>query len=227
MNAIINLGNPLKNFAAIASAVVKKPVRRRLKITGARVFYSDKLSVTSGLYGAGMVQDCLTELLNEGLIHRHIRMILVGSMGSVSEDISLDDVVLPDPALCAYYDFEGCEVTQDQALRSALARVLKARGYKAMTYRHGSSYAVFDYHTDFKAYKSSLYDDVRGLDCGEVFMGMEFARKNDIRAGAVLYCSDSPKDHITEMTDQEFAERAARYDLLLNTAAAEILSSDV
>jgi hypothetical protein len=225
VDAIVNLGNPLKKMTDVLRKLLPAASHRALKITGARIWSSRRLLMTSPLYGAAMVRDCLAELWNGGAIQTRDRVILVGSMGSLSDAIATNDVVLPNPALCAYYGFGNRELRQSPSVMSRLRQQLRASGYPVKVYRHGSSYAVFDQHTDHTTYKNRLYGNrVSGVDCGEVFVGMEFLKAQRVLVGAILYCSDSPGDHILNVGHRTFAKRAANYDLLLNEVAAQALS---
>lgn len=224
MDAIVNLGNPLKKMTHVLSKLLPGSRHRALKITGARIWSSPRFLITSPLYGAAMVRDCLAELWNGSAIQAHDRVILAGSMGSLNDTIATNDLVLPNPALCAYYGFKGRELHQSLAVMGRLRQQLRARGYPAKVYRHGSSYAVFDQHTDHATYKSTLYGNrVSGVDCGEAFIGMEFLQRRRVLVGAVLYCSDSPRNHILNVGNRTFARRAADYDLLLNEVAVHAL----
>jgi purine-nucleoside phosphorylase len=221
VNAIINLGNPLKDFSGVAAGVIGNAVPRRLRITGVTAFSTSGVVLTSPAYGAGMTLDCLEELCDANLIDSGESLIFVGSMGSLWEGIRQADVVLPEPCLCAYYGFEGRELHQDPDLYNTVRLLLQEAKIPAVSYRHGSTFAVFDPHTDHKSYSSSLYDaSVRGVDCGEVFIGLEFAERNRMRAAAVLYCSDSPETHITDIGAEAFGRTAAQFDSLLNGIAA-------
>lgn len=225
MHAIINLGNPSKDFSRLAEIILKHPQRTNLKITGIPIFSSSEFLLTGAGYGAGMILDCLEELRLEGMIGPGARLVLVGSMGSLSNDILLGDVVIPEPCLCAYYGFEGQELYQAPEMRKAAASGLKDAGLSAKQYKHGSSFAVFDPHTNHEAYVSSLYDQsVMGVDCGEVFIGISFAYKNEMHPAAILYCSDSPRAHIADIGHEEFNRRAADLDLLLNRIAASVVT---
>jgi hypothetical protein len=53
LNGIINLGNPLKDMRTICPSACSQPTQTTMKITGARIFSSGELFVTSPLYGAG------------------------------------------------------------------------------------------------------------------------------------------------------------------------------
>jgi purine-nucleoside phosphorylase len=227
MNAIVNLGNPSKDMTAIATSVLPGYSAEVLKLTGIKVYRKDNLLLTSPAYGAGMTLDSLEEMRLKGWIGANDAIILVGSMGSLSAKINLEDIVLPNPVGCAYYGNDGVWLEQDAQLLEALTKSLGKNGTTAVKYKHGSSFAVFDPHTDITTYTSSLYDhDVDGLDCSEVFIGIQFAGKNGMKVGAVLYCSDSPESHITDVGDAEFMRRASAADLLLNRIAADILTAD-
>jgi hypothetical protein len=220
MNTIVNLGNPSKDMTAVADTVLTSHSYESLKLTGIKVYRKEHLLLTSPAYGAGMTLDCLEEMRMTGLIGSNDAIILVGSMGSLSGKINLEDIVLPNPVGCAYYGFDGVWLEQDAQLLEALRKSLGKNGTTAVKYKHGSSFAVFDPHTDITTYTSSLYGhDVDGLDCSEAFIGIQFA-------GTVLYCSDSPQFHITDVGDAEFTRRASAADLLLNKVAAEILTAD-
>jgi hypothetical protein len=222
MAAILNLGNPSKDFTPVAEAALGVFEARALKITGARLFRTASIILTSGLYGAGMTLDCLEEMARSGLLRPRDKLILVGSMGSLVNDIELGDVVIPNPCVCAYYGYDGLEVVQDLALLGNLKRALLPG--MPPEYRHGSSFAVFDPHTDHEKYVSSLYGTrVQGVDCGEVYIGLEFARRMDVEAAAVLYASDTPSQHINDIGDVEFAKLAYRNDVTLNSVAASVL----
>jgi hypothetical protein len=224
MNAIVNLGNPLKDMSGATS--VATSTCRSLTITGVQVFSSAGLLLTSPVYGAGMILDCLEELWTSKLLSPSSSVILIGSMGSLTDRISLGEIVFPNPSLCQYYGYAGRELHQDESLMEALKAGLQGQGCRPVTYRHGSSFAVFDPHTDHKSYTSSLYDNsVIGVDCGEVFIGLEFGQRRGIPTAAALYCSDSPTSHITDIGEHEFRRRAAENDVLLNTVAATVLNT--
>lgn len=226
MNAVVNLGNPRKDMSAVAHSVLGEYSSDSLKITGIEVYKKEPVLLTSAAYGAGMTLDCLQEMTMSGLIGPDDAILLVGSMGSLSKDIVLSDVVLPNPSCCAYYGFEGAALEQDQHLLERLKESFAKRRIKVSEYKHGSSFAVFDPHTDHVTYQSSLYqDDIKGVDCGEVFVGIQFGAEHGLRVGAVLYCSDSPEVHIANIGEAEFAKLASRADLLLNEVAARILVS--
>jgi purine-nucleoside phosphorylase len=172
-----------------------------------------------------MVLDCLEEMWLQKLLGSRSRFVLVGSMGSLADGIALRDIVIPNPALCAYYGFAGREIWQDAPMRESLLSALQSGGYKPKQYRHGSSYAVFDPHTDHKTYTTSLYDKtVTGVDCSEVFIGLEFAARKGIRVAAALYCSDTPAHHISDVGELEFERTARENDLLLNRVSADLLA---
>lgn len=215
-------------MSVVVSAIMPTYAQTILKITGAHVYSCGELAVTSPLYGAGMVLDGLEEMWAAGLIAPNDSIVLIGSMGSLTNAFSLGEVVLPNPSLCNYYGFEGREIYQDGALMKSLVGQLKVRGLMPVEYRHGSSFAVFDPHTDHHGYTTSLYEaSVVGVDCGEVFIGQEFAQRKDLRAAAMLYCSDTPLTHIADLGEQEFSNRAIACDLLLNTVAAWVLNRPI
>ncbi len=227
MDAIINLGKPAKDIERIVGRLVQAtaPSRRMLKITGASVFYARELNIVSPLYGAGMVLDSLQELWEDRAIEDGSRLILVGSMGSLSREISFGKVIAPNPCVCAYYGFAGTELHQDPDLLSRVRFALREVGQELTEYRHGSSFAVYDPHTDHSTYTSSLYgSSVLGVDCGEAFIGLEFARRKGLAAAVALYCSDDPDKHISDIGYGKFIEMESRFDLLLNTAAAQALA---
>jgi len=225
MNAIVNFGNPRKDMATVANTVLGRYSREDLKITGVEIYRTHNLLVTSATYGAGMTLDALHELKNNGLVKHGNAVVFVGSMGSLKEEeISLGDVVVPNPAGCAYYGFDGLWLRQDENLLTAIESALGDTNIAYREYKHGSSFAVFDPHTNHETYTSSLYvNDVIGVDCGEVFIGLHFASLNEMRAAAMLYCSDSPKTHIGNIEITEFNKRAAEIDILLNRIAAGVL----
>lgn len=225
MKAIINFGNPRKDMKFVADAVLSKHSQSQLKITGLETYESNGILLSSAAYGAGMTFDALYELKNTGLIERGDAVIFVGSMGSLcEEEITLGDVVIPHPVCCAYYGFDGLSLWPDRPLLEFVEEALANSGISYREYKHGSSFAVFDPHTDQETYNSSLYaNDVIGVDCGEVFLGLHFAQLNEIRAAAVLYCSDSPKTHIADIGIDEFNRRATDWDTLLNNIAAQAL----
>jgi len=226
MNAVVNLGNPRKDMAAVADSVLGEYSRDSLKITGMEIYSKETVLLTSAAYGAGMTLDSLQEMTMRELIGPGDAILLVGSMGSLSKDIVLNDVVLPNPSCCAYYGFEGAWLEQDRHLLNRLREIFAELGIQVSEYRHGSSFAVFDPHTDHVTYKSSLYqDDVKGVDCGEVFVGIQFGADHGLRVGAVLYCSDSPEVHIANIGEAEFAKLASQADRLLNEVAVRILVS--
>ena len=227
MKAIVNFGNPRKDMTTVANTVLGSYSRRDLKITGVEIYQQDNLILTSAAYGAGMTLDLLHELKIEDLLEPNNAVIFVGSMGSFNEEnITLGDVVIPNPAGCAYYGFDGTWLHQDEKLLASVESTLAEHGVAWREYKHGSSFAVFDPHTNHQTYTSSLYSsDVIGVDCGEVFLGLHFARINEMRAAAVLYCSDSPTTHIANVGTDEFNRRATKTDILLNDIAASVLRS--
>jgi len=226
MNAVVNLGNPGKDLTHVAVAALGQYSEQRLKLTGVRVYQRDRLLVTSPAYGSGMILDSLEEMNQKHMIGDKDTIIFVGSMGSLNSNIQLGDIVLPNPCGCAYYGFDGVWLGQDAEMLRALKVALANRDKAPVEYKHGSSFAVFDPHTDHATYKSSLYDpDVLGVDCGEVFLGIQFALAKGMRAAAALFCSDSPNAHIAEIREKEFEKRAAEFDLMLNKIAAEILKT--
>ncbi|HJP95325.1 MAG TPA: hypothetical protein VJ875_25470 [Pyrinomonadaceae bacterium] len=226
MNAIINLGNPRKDMSAIIRSTLGTCSTQALKITGIDVFRANGILITSPTYGAGMTLDALCEMTDRSLIGSDDRALFVGSMGSLSGKIKKGEIVIPDPIGCAYYGFDGMWLEQDEDLLNALSTLLAEGGIEAITYKHGSSFAVFDPHTDHINYTNTLYDEqVLGIDCGEVFIGIDFATRHQMKGGAVLYCSDSPDAHITDIGEEEFANRAFDLDLFLNQLAVAILNS--
>lgn len=226
MDALVNLGASNKDFASIATLVLSSYSTTKLKITGASVFVGSRELMTTACYGAGMTLDCLEELYRMGLIEEGDHVVLIGSMGSLTSDVSLGQIVLPNPVLCAYYGYEGLEHHQDIQLMELLSNELRKVGKDPKTYCHGSSFAVFDPHTDHSTYKVSNYDSrVTGIDCGEVFIGLQFARTRKLKAAAALYCSDTPAHRISDIGETEFASRAADNDRLLNRVAALAIHS--
>jgi nucleoside phosphorylase len=160
-----------------------------------------------------------------GLLDKKDCVIFVGSMGSCSKRINLGDFVLPNPCLCAYYGFDGIQLHQGGDVLQALYAALHEENKTAMEYLHGSSFAVFDPHTDHDAYTIDLYDGmVEGVDCAEVFIGLDFAQRMGISAGVLLYCSDSPLRRIRDIPVEEFSIRAAEGDLTINRTAARAIS---
>jgi purine-nucleoside phosphorylase len=227
MKVIVNFGNPRKDMITVADAILGSYSREDLKITGVEIYQKNNLILTSAAYGAGMTLDLLHELKNEGLLERGNAVIFVGSMGSFNEEeISLGDVVIPNPSGCAYYGFDGLWLHQDANMLASVEKALAESGKAYREYKHGSSFAVFDPHTDHQTYTSSLYpNDVIGVDCGEVFLGLHFAKINEMQAAAMLYCSDSPTTHIEDIGTDEFNKRATKTDILLNGIAASVLRS--
>lgn len=226
MNLIMNFGNPRKpGFRSVAEAVLGEAECINLPITGVDLFRSSTLAVTSPAYGSGMVLDALTETVIGGIVNPGDSVVFVGSMGSCSERINLGDFVLPNPCLCAYYGFDGVELKQNSKVLASLHAALGEQKRSAREYLHGSSFAVFDPHTDHEAYKIDLYDGkVEGVDCAEVYVGLDFSRRRGIAAGVLLYCSDSPLRRIRDIPPEEFSVRAAEGDVILNRTAARALS---
>ena len=227
MKVIINFGNPRKNMTTVADTVLGSYQRDELKITGVETYQKDNLILTSAAYGAGMTFDALHELKMKGLLDPGNAVVFVGSMGSLNEEkITLGDVVIPNPSGCAYYGFDGLWLGQDEHLLASIEKALAESGVAYREYKHGSSFAVFDPHTDHEIYSSSLYaNDVIGVDCGEVFLGLHFAKSHEMRAAAMLYCSDSPNAHIADIGTNQFNKRATKTDILLNGIAASVLRS--
>jgi hypothetical protein len=227
MKVIVNFGNPRKDMITVADAILGSYSREDLKITGVEIYQKDNLILTSAAYGAGMTLDLLCELKMSGLLELGSAVMFVGSMGSFKEDeITLGDVVIPNPSGCAYYGFDGLWLRQDDQLLISIEKTFAESNVAYREYKHGSSFAVFDPHTDHQTYTSSLYEnDVIGVDCGEVFLGLHFAKFNEMQAAAMLYCSDSPTTHIADIGTDEFQKRATKTDILLNGIAASVLRS--
>ena len=221
MDAVFNLGNPRKqSFRSVLAEAFPNADESMLPITGVGLFCSDSMALTSPAYGVGMVLDALTEMEFKHIINPGDHLVFVGSMGSFSPRINMGDLVAPNPCLCAYFGFDGIELRQDNSVLAAIRATLRKQGMTAIEYRHGSTFAVFDPHTDHDAYTTDLYDcSVEGVDIGEVFVGFEFARRKGMKAGALLYCSDSPKVRIAEIPAAEFSDRAAEFDLIINRLA--------
>ena len=224
MDTVLNLGMPSKDLCHTFELIQPVSPKIRLKITGVEVHIGLNIQMTSPVYGAGMTLDCLEEMLRNGFLAAHDKVVMVGSMGSLNETIRIGDVVLPNPSRCAYYGYQEHELVQNPGLLSALQAELTEDGIAATTYKHGSSFAVFDPHTDHASYTSSLYDElVKGVDCGEVFVGLEFACRSNLRVGAVLYCSDGADRHISAIDTKEFDRRAAEFDHRLNRVAVRAI----
>jgi purine-nucleoside phosphorylase len=225
LKTIVNLGNPRKDMATIADDVLSTYSVDQLKLTGVETYRTNNIILTSPVYGAGMTLDALEEMKLNGSIGTGTSIVFVGSMGSLDEDkISLEDVVIPNPVGCTYYGYDGTWICQETNLLDSLKRSLTTSNVQFLEYKHGSSFAVFDPHTDHKTYTSSLYEsDVSGVDCGEVFIGLQFAKENGMSGAAVLYCSDSPMAHIVDIGAKEFEKRAFEIDVRLNRIAVEVL----
>jgi len=227
MDAVINLGNPRKeSFRSVLAEVFPNADESMLSITGVDLFCSDSMALTSPAYGVGMTLDTLPAMELKRIITRGDHLVFVGSMGSFSPRINMGDLVSPNPCLCAYFGFNGIEPRQDDSVLAAIRSTLRKQGRTAIEYRHGSTFTVFDPHTNHEAYTTDLYDNsVEGVDIGEVFVGFEFARRKGMKVGALLYCSDSPKMRIAEIPPAEFSARAAEYDLIINKVAIEALQT--
>jgi purine-nucleoside phosphorylase len=225
MKAIVNFGNPRKDMAAVADVVLGAYSRDQLKLTGVEIYRKDDFLLTSPVYGAGMTLDALQEMKLNGTIGFGTPIVFVGSMGSLDDQvISLGDVVIPNPVGCAYYGYDRSWIGPDDNLLDSLKKALTTCGVRYLEYKHGSSFAVFDPHTNHKTYTSSLYEsDVLGVDCGEVFIGLQFAKENEMHGVVVLYCSDSPTVHIADIGAEEFDKRAFETDILLNRMAVDVL----
>lgn len=220
MNVVINLGDPAKDYTSLARDLLQIKTSGRCKLTGVRWSAAESTAITSPAYGAAMVVDTLTEFVHDGFLGADSSVILVGSMGSLSSRIALEDVVMPNPCKCAYYGFQNQTVSQDPELERLLIAELRRSAIAVKEYIHGSSYAVFDRHLDHATYRSAVYDNtVEGVDCGEVFLGLELSHRLGIPAAAVVYCSDSPSKKISDIGWAEFSARAADMDRALNAAA--------
>src|SRR5438128_6503814 len=106
MNVVMNLGDPSKDYAALARKLLHVDSDGQCKLTGVRWFAERSIALTSPAYGGAMVVDTLSEFLQDGLLQTGEMLVLVGSMGSLTSHIVLEDVVLPNPCRCAYYGFQ-------------------------------------------------------------------------------------------------------------------------
>ena len=228
MDTIFNFGDPHKNFEPIAKKILGKYSISQIPITNNKLFYNDKVQIVDACYGSSMVLDSLSMLKLIGKIKEKDNVIFVGSMGSLSGRIDLNDIVVPSEIYCNYFNYKGKVLNSSENLNKKMISALNKNKIKFKQYKHGSARAVFDPTTDHKGYSSSLYDkSVLGLDCCETYIGTIFCIENKINSATLLYCSDDPKKHISDLPKKEFDARALKFDKLLNKWAYQILTEKI
>lgn len=227
MNTIFNFGDAHKNFEPVAKNILGKYSISQIPITNNRIFYNNKVQIVDACYGPLMVLDSLSMLKLMGKINEKDCIIFVGSMGSLTNKINLNDIVMPSEVYCNYFGYNGKVLRPSPDIKEKIVFAKKNK-IKFKQYKHGSAMGVFDPTTNHKTYTSSLYDkSVIGLDCCETYIGMNFCLENKIRCIALLYCSDDPVKHITNLSKKEFDKRALKFDKLLNKQAYQILAEEV
>ncbi|MBR9692124.1 nucleoside phosphorylase [Candidatus Woesearchaeota archaeon] len=224
MKTIFNFGDPHKDFTPIADAVLKEYKIEHIPITNNRLFYNEDLQIVDAAYGSGPVLDSLTMMKNMGKLEEGDEVLFLGSMGSLSKDIKLEEYVVPSELYCAHFGNEGKILVPDKALLGRLEKALKDSNVSAKRYNHGSVMAVFDPTTDHENYTNSMYDEsVTGIDCSESYLGMKFCKENGFIGAVLLYCSDDPENHIGNISKEEFDKRALERDKWMNIIARETL----
>jgi len=225
MKTIFNFGDMHKDFKPVAKNILGNYKIYQIPITNNLVFYNDHVQIVDACYGPSTVLDSLSMLKIMGRLKKNDKIVFVGSMGSLTNKIDLDNIVIPTEICCNYFGYDGKILNPSKNLLEKLIAVLNKRKIKFKTYRHGSSIAVFDSHTDHKAYTSSLYDkSVVGLDCSEAFIGTHFCKENKMERVILFYCSDDPTKHIADLPKEEFDKRALKFDNMLNSIAYDVLT---
>lgn len=226
MDVIVNFGDPHKDFEPIADELLGEYDISYVPITNCRKFCGDELQIVDASYGRAMVLDTLHGLFNAEDLSRSDRVLFLGSMGGLTKDILLGDLVVPvevySNVLSNKYEpfTSGQKIFPDQGLVSRIME--EVEGVKA--YKHGSVLGVFDPTTDHKTYTTTLYDgEVVGVDCSETYTGLDFCLHRGIRGAALLYCSDDPSEKINSIEKEEFDKRAFETDLLMHRYAMRIL----
>jgi len=223
MNTIFNFGDPHKDFTPVADEILKDYKVINLPITNNKVFYNNELQIISACYGVSPVLDSLSFMVMADKIKEKDNIVFIGSMGSFSSDIKLDDLVIPVQLYCAYYGFRREILFPNQNLLEKLKHSLSEKNHDFFEYPHGSVMAVFDSSTDHENYRNSLYGDlVKGVDCTESFIGIKFCDDNNLFGVALLYCSDDPVTKIAEIPKEEFDKRALERDLEIHYIAADV-----
>jgi len=224
MKTIFNFGDMHKNFEHIAKKILGKYKTYQIPITNNKAFYNDNIQIIDACYGPSTVLDSLSMLKIMGKIKEDDKIVFVGSMGSLTNKIDLNDIAIPTEICCNYFGYNRKVLNPSQDILGKLIAVLNKQKIEFKTYKHGSAMAVFDPHTNHKTYTSSLYDkSILGLDCCEAYIGTNFCNENNIKNATLLYCSDDPTKHITNLSKKEFDARASRFDKLLNKWAYQTL----
>jgi purine-nucleoside phosphorylase len=224
MKTIFNFGDTHKNFKNIADEVLGKHKSYQIPITSNNVFYNDKVQIVDACYGPSMTLDALSMLKIMGKIKEKDEIVFVGSMGSLTEKIKLDEIVIPTEIICNHFGYNGKILRISSKLLGRVALSLNEKKINFKFYKHGSVMAVFDPTTNHSDYTSSLYDkSVKGIDCSETYIGTNFCKENKIDCVTLLYCSDSPGKHISDLPKNEFDARALKFDRLLNKIALDSL----
>jgi hypothetical protein len=226
MDTIFNFGDPHKDFVAIAYQELHDYSATSVPITNNRVFFSDEFQIVDASYGFAQVWDCLSMMKKTRMLEKRDNIIFLGSMGSLSSRINLDDLVIPAEVHYACFNGKDELVVPDQMLLGRLKKVLSQNNIKFITYKHGSVRAVFDPTTNHKEYENSLYNEsVLGIDCSETYAGLKFCEINKLYSVALLYCSDDPVNKIADISKEEFDDRALKRDLELHEIAKEVFKS--
>ncbi|MEE9525119.1 MAG: hypothetical protein V3V78_00750 [Candidatus Woesearchaeota archaeon] len=228
MKTMFNFGDPHKDFTPVADEILGEYEVMHIPITNNRIFYNDEFQIVDAAYGPSLVLDSLTMMKETGRLKEKDEIMFLGSMGSLSDIVNLDDLVVPVETHCAYFGNKGKMVKPDSHLLSALRAVLHEKKEPFVFYVHGSVFAVFDPATDHVNYTNSLYGGkVEGIDCSESYIGLKFCEENDLMGAVLLYCSDDPKNHIGNISKEEFDKRALEKDLNLHRISKEVLRKTI
>jgi purine-nucleoside phosphorylase len=171
-----------------------------------------------------MVWDSLSMMKKQGLLKKEDNIVFLGSMGSLTPNIALDDLVVPTEVHYIKTNKERDILIPDQVLLAELKNTLRSSDHRFISYEHGSVRAVFDPTIDHKTYTEKRYkDSVQGIDCSEAYAGLKFCEKNKLYGVVLLYCSDSPTDKIFDIPKEEFDKRALQRDLDMHHIASKVL----
>jgi purine-nucleoside phosphorylase len=222
MNTIFNFGDPHKDFRPVADMFLGQYQTEYLPITNNRIFHVPELQIVDAAYGPSMVLDSLTMMKQTGKLKQQDGVLFLGSMGSLSQNICLGDLVVPVEMHCTYFGFDNLLVYPDSEMYSKLCSLMQELGIDFKQYVHGSVMAVFDPSTDHNAYTNCLYGKkVEGVDCCESYIGTKFCTENGIDSIALLYCSDDPNNHIANISKEEFDKKALETDLRMHRIAKD------
>ena len=225
MKTILNFGDPHKNFKPIADRILKNYEIENIPITNCKMYHNKNYQIIEASYGRAMTLDTLSMLNIMNKIKANDKILFLGSMGSLTERLKLDELVIPTEVRCyclneKYKNFlnKGIIKPDTQLLEKTLSTIPHAKKYI-----HGSVLGVFDPTTNHQTYNNLLYEeDVEGLDCTEAFTALEFCKQNNMRGSILLYCSDNPTNHIGDISKKEFDKRALKLDLEMHKYAIEI-----